>query len=126
LFLRRTASSWRLGHLWRLRLVLVGRLQTVYGNIVSLVSELQGKIFRSTFENFERTIIWGLQRGFSRVMSDKNKFCFIEGARNMSRDAGSSMSRCWDGAQVADTFTFVSVLVEPILVCCLGKNRLEL
>ena len=42
-FLRWTASPWRLGHLWRLRLVLVGRLQTVNGNVVSLVSELQGK-----------------------------------------------------------------------------------
>ena len=96
LLLRWTASTRRLGHLWWLRLVQVGRFQPVDRDLILFIPKLQSEVFWGTLDDFERTIIRILERSPSSVMSDEHELCLFEGVRNVGLDFVFPVGRCWD------------------------------
>ena len=96
LLLRWTASTRRLGHLWWLRLVQVGRFQPVDRDLLLFIPKLQSEVFWGTLDDFERTIIRSLERSPFGVMSHKHELCMLEGVWNMSLDFVFPVGRCMD------------------------------
>ena len=70
----RAASSRWLGYDDWLRIVDVGGLEAVDGNVIFSGPDLDGEVFIRPLEDFERTVVRGLERGLLELPSNENEF----------------------------------------------------
>ena len=70
----RTAASGWLGYDDWLRIVDVGGLEAVDGDVVLPGTDLDGEILFGPFEDFEGAVVRGLERGLLELSSNENEF----------------------------------------------------
>ena len=70
----RAASSRWLGYDDWLRIVDVGGLEAVDGNVIFSGPDLDREVFIGPSENFEGAVVWGLERGLLELTSNENEF----------------------------------------------------
>ena len=110
----RTASSRWLGYDDWHRVVDVGGLEAVDGDVVFSGTDLDGEVLVGPPEDFEWTVVRGLERRLLEFSSDENELGFAQAVGDAFLDASVDAGRDW--SEVIDSF---AELTEVLADWCL-------
>ena len=92
----------------------VGGLEAVDGDVVFSGTDLDGEVLVGPPEDFERTVVRGLERGLLEFSSDENELGVAQAVGDAFLDASVDAGRDW--SEVVDSF---AELTEVLADWCL-------